>query len=416
MTGAPQLQVPKPPLGLTGWLLLGAAVMLLAGNMSAAFSSLYEQGQLPIKPRDIILGLSGVTLLTLWFHRPAFAPAALLLLLIPTLRVIDSGVLKRFTHEALGDHSYLVFGLILVWVVVFIAVCSMATAHGRRIALYSAIAVIFLDTGSLVYESMGYAQYTSIPGRVSGFLRQPNDAIIVMCLMLSVVFTLNQNFWLNVSLIAIAAVGVVLTLSRSGMMVFAVLIMLFVLLNFRQHYAKLLLVAGISIPIASAGLAWFIHSATTASFGTDTNIKNRIEAIFGGSTDKMASDERMKDLTDGWEAVTESPLFGHGTGCASSMWQPHNQWVAIWLDIGIAGVLIFASTLIAITLLVIAKRGTAVYCLVPLWMFSMFSQNLVEMACYWFTASVALHELTTGRFRIGLKRPNPLPAAAPHYS
>ena len=394
-------------LGLTGFLLLSVAVTLLAGHMSAAFSSLYEQGQLPIKPRDLTLFLSALTLGLIWFHKPAFAPAALALLLIPTLRATDAGVLKRFTHEAFGDHSFLVFGLILVWLVVLIAVLSMATALGRRIALYAAIAVILIDTGSLLYESMGYAKYTSIPGRVSGFLRQPNDAIIVMCLMLSVVFTLNQRFWLNVALIATAAVGVVLTLSRSGMMVFAVLIMVFVLLNFRQHYAKLLLVAGISVPIASAGLAWFIHSATAASFGTDTNIKNRIEAIFGGSTDKMASDERMKDLTDGWEAVTDSPFFGHGTGCAASQWQPHNQWVAIWLDIGIGGVVIYAGTLIAITLLVIAKRGTAIYCLVPLWMFSVFSQNLVEMACYWFTASVALHELTNARFRIALTRQQP---------
>jgi len=404
------------PTGFTGWSLVLASVSLLAGHMSGAFAALYEQGMMPVKPRDLTLLLASASLFFIWFHRPAFSPAALALLMIPTLRAADAALLKRFTHDALGDHSFLVFGLILVWLVTLVTISVMSTEHGRRIALFSAIAVVLLGAGSILFESMGFAKYTSIPGRVSGFLRQPNDAIIVMCLMLSVVFTLNKHFWLNVGLIALASASVVLTLSRSGMMVFAVLVALFVLINFRQHAGKILLVAAISIPLAAGGIAWFIHKASSASFGTDTNIKNRIEAIFGGSTDKMASDERMKDLTDGWEAVTDSPLVGHGTGCASSMWQPHNQWVAIWLDIGVGGVLLYGGVLITISLLCLLNKGKGIYLLVPLWMFSVFSQNLVEMACYWFVASVAMHELTTARFRITLRRQAPAPLAAPHYS
>jgi O-antigen ligase len=391
-------------ISISGWLLIGAAVALFAGQMSAMYSSLYEQGSFPIKPRDLTLGLAAVLGVLIWMHRPAFSPLALALLILPTLRVVDCAVLKRFTHEALGDHSYLVFGLSLVLLVSVMAVLCMATEHGRRIALWTAIAVILIDTGSLVYESMGYGKYTSIPGRVSGFLRQPNDAIIVMCLMLGVVFTLNKKFWLNAALIAVAAVGVVLTLSRSGMLVFAAMLAVFVLFNLKDHGGKILLVAAISVPLAAAGLAWFIHTATSASFGTDANIKNRIEAIFGGSTDKMASDERMKDLHDGWEAVTDSPLFGHGTGCASSMWQPHNQWVAIWLDIGVVGPVLYGLTLLTLTALCLFKKGEGIYLIIPLWMFSVFSQNLVEMAVYWFTASVAAHELSSARFRLVVKR------------
>jgi O-antigen ligase len=404
------------PSGLTGWGLLLASLALLGGHMSGAFAALYEQGMMPVKPRDLTLLLASSALFFMWFHRPALAPAALFLLCIPTLRAADAALLKRFTHDALGDHSFLVFGLILVWLVTLVSICVMSTEYGKKIALWSAVTVILLGFGSIAYEAMGYAKYTSIPGRVSGFLRQPNDAIIVICLMLSVVFTLNKHFWLNTALIGLSAVAVVLTLSRSGMMVFGLLVLLFVVLNFRQHAGKILLVAAISTPLAAGGIAIFIHNASSKSFGTDANIKNRIEAIFGGSTDKMASDERMKDLTDGWEAVTDSPLFGHGTGCASSMWQPHNQWVAVWLDIGVGGVLLYGLSLIMISLLCLMKKGHGIYLLVPLWMFSLFSQNLVEMACYWFTASVAMHELTQARFRIALRRSSSLPVSAPHLA
>jgi len=91
---------------------------------------------------------------------------------------------------------------------------------------------------------------------------------------------------------------------------------------------------------------------------------------------------RNKDLKDGWEGVTEAPLFGHGTGCASSHWQPHNQWVAIWLDIGVGGLLLYAGTLLFLTLRCLLVGGRGIVALAPLWLFSVFSQNLVEMAGY----------------------------------
>jgi O-antigen ligase len=391
---------------LAARLLPWTAVILLAGHISGAMACLYDHGQMPIKPRDFTLGLTALNLLLVLFNRPTFKPAVLALMIIPALRLLDAAVLKRYINYAMGDHSVAVMMLANVSLVTAVSFCVLSTENWRTVALRAAVAIILLDSGSVLYEALGMAKYSQINGRFAGFLTQPNDSIIVLCLMLGIVLSLNNGFWSNVAIIAIGAVGVGLTLSRSGMVVFAAMVMLWMMLNLRQHFGKIVVVVAASIPAIGVGVAMLTQMASSRNFGTDTNAKERIEAIFGGNTDKMESAERMKDLNDAWEAVTQSPVFGHGTGSASSHWQPHNQWVAIWLDLGVTGVILYASVLLFITARCVLAKGTAVLAVVPLWMFSVFSQNLVEMAGYWFCAGVAVTLLTTSRFRLTLRHPH----------
>lgn len=395
-------------------LLPWTTVILLAGHFSGVMACLYAQGQMPIKPRDFTLGMVAINLVLILFNRPSFKPAVLALLIIPTLRLFDSAMLKRYINYGLGDHSTAVMVLANVWLVTVVALCTLATENWQKIALRTAIAVILLGSGSILLEGMGLAKYSQIDGRPAGFITQPNEAIIIVCLMLGIVLTLNHGFWSNALIIGITAVGVGLTLSRSGLVVFFLMVMVWMAANLRQHFVKIVLIVGISIPMVIGGFAVLEHMASSRNFGTDTNAKERVQAITGiftGNTDKMASGERNKDLKDGWEGVTRSPLFGHGTGCASSHWQPHNQWIAIWLDIGVGGVILYGGTLIFLAASCAMARGTGIFAIMPLWLFTVFSQNLVEMACYWFCAGVALSLTTHSRFKFVLQRPALQPAS-----
>ncbi len=391
-----------PRLKLSARLLLWAGVLLLGLFLSGANACLYEHGQLPYKPRDFTLGMSLVCLLLVLWNKPSFSPVALGMLLIPALREVDAALLVRFTTQAPGGQAGMVATLLAVLLVSTVAVAILATPIGYTVLRRAAMGVILLLCGSILYEALGYANYTVIPGRPAGFLTQPNESIIYVCLMLGVVLTLGESFWLNMTMIAIAAAGVGLTLSRSGMVVFALMVLAYVGLNLRQHFTKIILIVLLSIPAGIAGVSFLVSSAESRNFGTDTNAKERVEAIFGGNVDKMESGERMKDLTDGWEAVGEAPLLGHGTGSSTSRWQPHNQWVGVWLDLGLGGVLYYAVLLVGLTIGCVFAKGRGVYCLIPLWMFSLFSQNLVENAAYWITAAVLACLVTKARFRIKL--------------
>lgn len=401
----------KARFSLAAWLLPVAAVTLFAGHMSGAMACLSEHGSMPVKPRDFTLGFSALTLFLIFLNRPAFSPAALFLLIIPALRMADAALLKRYINVALEDPNIAVMTLASVLLVTLISLLVLCTENGKAIALKSAIVIIFLGAGSILYEAAGLAQYSQIPGRPAGFLTQPNEAIIMVCLMLGIVYTLSENFWANVGVTAVAAVGVGLTLSRSGMLVFVLLVACYFVGNLRRHFGKIVIIVAASVPAVLAGFAILLQMASSRNFGTDKNAMDRVAAItgiFSGQTDKMESDERMKDLRDGWEAVTDSPLTGHGTGCASSHWQPHNQWVAIWLDIGVGGVLLYGVTLLYLTALCVMSGGKGVFALLPLWAFSVFSQNLVETAGYWMCAGVVAVMATKSRFRLALRKPQPM--------
>jgi O-Antigen ligase len=395
----------NPKLSLASRLLIGCGVLLYVMFVSGANACLYEHGQLPFKPRDFTLGMSAMCFLLALSQRLSFAPLALACLFLPTLRVVDSALLVRFATQADGGQAGLVATLLAVLIVSTVSVLLLATPVGIITLRRASMGVVTMLCGSILYEAMGFAKYTAIPGRAAGFLTQPNESIICVCLVLGIALTLCEHFWTNAVLIAVAAMGVGLTLSRSGMVVFAVMVMTFLALNMRQHFSKILVLIALSVPASLVGVTYLMNSASSRNFGTDTNAKARVEAIFGGSVDKMESAERMKDLTDGWEAVTKSPMLGYGTGCSTSKWQPHNGWVGVWLELGLGGVLLLAALLLSLSVVCVRARGRGIYCLIPLWMFTVFSQNLLENAAYISTAAVLAFWVTTGRFRLALHRP-----------
>jgi hypothetical protein len=389
--------------GLLGKVYIWATAILISCIISGAWNCMYEAGQLPFKPRDATLGLSALSLLLVFFNRPALNPATLLFLLLPAVRMFDAAFLKRHMAGTEEMHGTMVFTLISMFIIMLVIVGAMSTEHWRGILLRIAVITILIGTGSILYESTGGAAYSSIPGRPSGFLRQPNDAIIILCLMLGMILTLNSNFWWNALMIGISAIGVGVTLSRSGMLVFGVIVMTYMVMNLFKHGGKIALVIALAIPAAGAGVAALSQSASSRNFGTDKNAKERIEAIFGGSTDKMESGERMKDLMDGWEAVTDKPMLGWGTAASSTKWMPHNLWVALWLDLGVAGALTLAFILLGLTALCFLAKGQGIYALLPLWLLTLFSQNLADMPGYWLPAFLLVNLLVSTRIKLVLK-------------
>lgn len=140
---------------VAAWLLSVTAVALFAGYMSGAMATLSEHGSTSIKPRDFTLGLSFLSLLLVFFNRPSFAPAALALLLIPTLRFVDSAVLKRYVNETVGDPSIAVMTLAAVLLVTAVSLIVLCTAEGPKIAVRAAIVIILLGAGSIAAEAAG---------------------------------------------------------------------------------------------------------------------------------------------------------------------------------------------------------------------------------------------------------------------
>src|SRR5690606_32242655 len=134
-----------------------------------------------------------------------FAPASLLILLLPAVRLFDAALLSRtattLQSQAGMDH-------LRVMLVILATLAVLSTDQGLRAARWAAIVAIFATTGSEIAEMLGLAQFTTIKGRFAGFNGHPNFPPVLLCEMLGMAFALCRNFRFNFLLIGVAFVGV----------------------------------------------------------------------------------------------------------------------------------------------------------------------------------------------------------------
>ncbi len=394
-----------PPSHQTRWTLrdlglLAALTTLLTLLMSGYLNWANDNGVLPVKPRDLTVACCGAAIFFIASNRTSWCLPALAMLSLPVLRFMDAGLLERFTQTMWGDHPTYVMQLAANAFVAAVIAASLATPKGMQIAVIISVVTILLCTASNLYEWLGMATYTRIPGRVSGWLVDPNASPIVICLLLGIVLTHSLRFWWNMLLLGISAVGVSLPLSRSGAIIFWIMTICYVVVNFRAHKTGLIAIISVAIPVGGIGLAVLSESAERRGTVRDENAQSRVQALYELDFEKLWSGERAKDLRDGWEAAMEKPVFGHGTGAGNTKWQPHNQFVAIWDDLGICGVLLYAGLLIHLSVICAKAGGRGFACLIPLWGYIPFSQVLMETSAYWYCATVCACAVSSRRISI----------------
>lgn len=395
--------------------LTAVAIAMLVPITTGWLSWNYEKLGLPIKPRDFTLGMGALLALLIAFCRPSFCLPALLPLPFLLVRILDAALLERYSVLSLGTHQFYVMIMLANFFVTLLMILLPSTERGMATVRWLATAIVIGCVAANVYEWLGCASFTRIPGRMSGYLEDPNHSPILICLLLGVLFTVNPNFWWNMATVGLAAIGIAVTLSRSGMAVFAVMVLPYVAIHFRERARGLLLVSAIAIPLAGVGLTMLVQSSRTGVIANE-DVGSRLQAIYDLDLEKIKSPERAKDLEDGWEAVSHAIMFGYGTGAGTNRWQPHNQFVSIWIDIGIFGMLFFAAFVFVLAFTSMRRRFRGFFCLMPVLLFIPCSQVLIETPVYWFTIAVACHILLPNRVVFRLFAPAHRQALAPSAS
>jgi O-antigen ligase len=376
----------------------------------------YNAGISPLKPSLftplVFLMCLGVCALS----RPRFCLPALLLSTQPLIRFLDPLLLNRFacsfTQTIIMDNLR-----VLMVVVAFLALLSCP--QGLKAMRWAAILAILLTSGSSIAEFLGVAKFSSIPGRFSGFNGHPNSPPIVLCQCLGLCFALVRSFRWNVALIVAAMPGVALTYGRSGMAIYAVLCGTYIFLNARRHLGFLLLCGAAMLPLLGVGFA-IMEQRTTKGIQKDKNTADRLEAIYTLDFDKLKSPERVKDLSDAWEALLQKPIAGHGVGAASTRWAPHNEYVAMWLEMGVVGLIVYLLTLYGPALRSLMCGGKAAYAVLAMLAYSPIAQGRVMDPHFYFTLLTTAHVLWPHRFRLVASHPRAtatpaLPASHPNH-
>ncbi len=402
-------------------LLLVERVMLAAGVLMFVVCNcgILTAEVLPVKPRDGTLAMLSICALMLCVCRKFYCLPWLGLLVLPLARLADAALLQRYTMTEMGDHLSGVINAASPLVVFCTILAVYSTRAGKLFAIWGCASLILTIASSTFYEWLGLGHWTSIPGRMAGFHLHPNTGPTYSILCLTIVYTLNKRFWINMSLSAITILPTMLSISRSCLLMYFAVVGAYVIFNFPKHYKGLLLIIALAPTLIGAWLAAVEASATHGRLRKDEFIEGRFDAVFQGDFEGLKSAERGKDLEDGWAAVQKQPLWGYGLGCAcGAVWQPHNQLVSIWLEIGFLGVVAYLIQLMVPLLACLWRRfpGGGGWCLLPAFLNIPCQQWLLEMPPYLFALAVVYGEVFPHRVTLLFREPavsEPTPAGEP---
>jgi hypothetical protein len=212
--------------------------------------------------------------------------------------------------------------------------------------------------GVSVYQSRGQSLLELATGR-AGFegLVDVNyyAAYLVMCLPLAMAFVIIDRKWYSKLLFVISSalisVGIIATVSRSGMLALILVVISFAIYMSVRAKGSFKLVGGVII----AGFVAFIYVLAFTDFGKQLvdlfTLSRRVETVIAGRDVSLGQRERI--LTVGFRIAESNPLIGVGFGnfekafnvyrggllSTGSARSTHNSALRIFAETGIIGLL-----------------------------------------------------------------------------
>jgi len=268
---------------------------------------------------------------------PRLSPSLCLLLLLMAVRAIDSFA------RGYGDED---FDPIVSSVGALLFCGVLASMSGnihafRRGAITAATIVLIFNTAMNYWEWLNPGYFSTVAGRSAGLLTNANVSAYSIALMLAAILATGVPRAFAYTLISIAAIGIFFTLSRGGAVSWILVVGVYILTTFEARTRSL--VTALVLLAASALLIFYLISSIGLSV-TSTDVRSRF-ALFSGRIESLdINDSSRLDLF--WESVDgikNAPLFGYGTFGATGgfLFRPHNEFLGVWLDNGIVGIVLF---------------------------------------------------------------------------
>lgn len=213
-----------------------------------------------------------------------------------------------------------------------------------NLGLVVAAATIFID-------AIHPGTFSTFANRSSGFVQNANQGSRIVLLMLIGALNWRQFRWTDLMKLLWAGAAVLLTLSRSGLVLFAIVLIIYSYAiishspwDSRRRY---------SMAATAGAIVAFIAVPSIISYLSQQDVFERAVynrfAFFGdllsGDLDPVAADPRAKLLPLYFRLIGESPIWGYGAGFSRTQIQPpHNIYLNQWVNegaLGLISVLIF---------------------------------------------------------------------------
>lgn len=180
--------------------------------------------------------------------------------------------------------------------------------------------------------------FTTVPGRAAGFANDPNESAAYICLPLPLVAffapRLMRYMWYTIAL-----VGIVVTFSRGGMVLWVAVVVVTEALKQRERtglrFTGLILLTSqfLFIAVVLAYAASALGEMDALSPYLDNDIRTRLN-FSQGDNDRLYLAERGIDM------FLDAPLFGNGVGYTRAGPEQigvHNMFVLMLAELGLVG-------------------------------------------------------------------------------
>jgi O-Antigen ligase len=239
---------------------------------------------------------------------------------------------------------------------VFVVASVLAVRAELDQALAIAAFVIVAVGATLnLYELLVANNVWSIaPGRSAGFYVNPNvsgEALLGYGLIF-LTARMGKLRIVDLILIALVVVGVFATFSRGGIVAGLVLITATALMRVQRESVPRLIVGAVAISL----LAFAFSSYVVRNLDLSTDATKRFESLLdvGGIGDYQR--DRGGAASSALDLIAEYPVFGAGVQASGEMpIGPHNMFLAMMLDYGAGGLVLYLAVIIR--LILIARRA-----------------------------------------------------------
>jgi hypothetical protein len=187
--------------------------------------------------------------------------------------------------------------------------------------------------------------------RASGTFGNPNEAASATCLVAALVFSfivIERSKILGIAGLGVCAYAILLTASRGGFVVFAVLAISQIVISPGFSRFLLFAIGGLLI----AGILYGVYNISMVSSTADKGLIQRMEDLSrvarGEITDETTGGRFLLAM-NGLNAWASSPILGNGLGSQRRVGAanigPHNQYISIGGEAGVIPLALFVAML-----------------------------------------------------------------------
>jgi O-antigen ligase len=256
-----------------------------------------------------------------------------------------------------------------------VCITSAAAIMGRFSTTSSAVKLAALGSllalaTSVWYDTAHPGTFAPIINRPAGFSGNANFSSLVAVVVCAGAINLGSNKYrhmpkaayssavFNLILILLTFSIVCMTMSRSGLVVFLVLMGLAIYYRFfRSGLSRSRLAAEVVTTCLAAVIA-LGFAVIFAQLSSSTQGKSRLTRLLNNQqVDDGSTGTRLNAVVEGIELIEDAPLLGHGTGFSRTMSElPHNIYLQQWINNGAVGLLTYLGFLLC-AVITFQKRG-----------------------------------------------------------